>query len=413
MSESRLNYKTYNEKVYFYYGEKVIFQNGKSMPFIVLKKNKNGIVTSTSLYKFRIKEIIDGFEVLFYDENAQAKLKITQTENRVRCEIVCNESYDELCFTLYKHESEKVYGLPSYEFKKEQTPIKKSLKNRFFNKKERIVDPDKKLAFFISESYFFENVNITDYEYEIKDSIFIKVKSENPTFVLVFAKNIYAAINTPEKNNVGIKKYNAGAVFIRTDKYDEARINAYCKENGIKAEGIIIEKRSFDPVKIKPETVKAEKNGIDIIYAIDKIVGEKTAKKYFDKEDYDVISSDKYKIKLDSADSVRKYLVTVRKYLDIGATGIYFDGDFTKKELLDIKDGMKTVFKEYPVCTVFFSTINESNEDFGYYILKNKNVIDSFDKLAGFYLYSGEYAIGKEENKLSSIKNFSVNIVKI
>ena len=70
MSENRLNYKTYNEKVYFYYGEKVIFQNGKSMPFIVLKKKKNGIVTSTSLYKFRIKEIIDGFEVLFYEENA-------------------------------------------------------------------------------------------------------------------------------------------------------------------------------------------------------------------------------------------------------------------------------------------------------------------------------------------------------
>ena len=104
------------------------------MPFIVLKKKKNGIVTSTSLYKFRIKEIIDGFEVLFYEENAQAKLLITQKENRMKFEIVCLESYDELCFTLYKNESEKLYGLPSYEYKKEKQPLKKSLKNSFFNK---------------------------------------------------------------------------------------------------------------------------------------------------------------------------------------------------------------------------------------------------------------------------------------
>ena len=413
MSGNRLTHKTYKEKVYFYYGEKIIFQNGKSMPFIVLNKKTNGIETSTSLYKYKIKEIIDGFEVLFYEENAQAKLIIKQEENTIKCEIICNENYDELCFTLYRNEKDKVYGLPSYEYRQEQTNAKKSLKDRLFNKKKKIVNPDKKLAFYIYETYFFENFNITDYEYDIKDNIFIKTKSKNPTFYLVFSPNIYDAINTPKKNNKSIKKYKAGSVFIRTERYDEEKIKNYCKEKGIKPEGIIIDKRSFDPIIIKPEICKSQKNGTDIIYAIDKNVSEKVAKKYFNKEEYDYISPDKYKIKLNSAICIRKYLVTVRKYLDLGASGIYFDGDFTKKELLDIKEGMKIVFKEYPVCSVFYSTINESNDDFGYYILKNKNIIDNFDKLAGYYLYSGEYAIGKEESKNIFSNNFSVNIIKI
>lgn len=413
MSENRLNYKISNEKVYFYYGENVIFQNGKSMPFIVLKKSKNGIVTSSSLYKFKIEEKEDGFDVNFFNDETTAKLVITQKENKIGFEIKCESEYDELCFTLYKKENDKIYGLPSYEVKKEKPTLKNRIKRIFFGRKEKIINPEKKLAFFVSELYFFENINITDYEYEIKENIYIKAKSKNPTFNIVFAKNIYAAINTEEKNNPRIKKYNSGAVFVRTEKYDEEKIKAFSAEKGVKVDGIIIERRSFDPVKIKPETVRAEKNGRDIIYVVDKNVGEKTVKKYFEKEDVDLIKEDKFKIKFGEKYAVRKYLVTVRKYFDMGATGVYFDGDFTKKELLEIKEGMKTVVKEYPICSIFYSSINESNDDFGYYIIKNKNIIENFEKLAGYYLYSGEYAIGKEEKELSSVKNFSVNIVRI
>ena len=49
MTETKFILKTNEDKAYFYYGEKLIFQSGKSMPFIVLKKNKNGVETSVGL----------------------------------------------------------------------------------------------------------------------------------------------------------------------------------------------------------------------------------------------------------------------------------------------------------------------------------------------------------------------------
>ena len=158
--------------------------------------------------------------------------------------------------------------------------------------------------------------------------------------------------------------------------------------------------------------VKGERNKLDIIYALDKVIGKSIAKRYFNEDEYEYITEEECKVKLDSEESVRKYLVTVRKYLDEGAAGIYFDGDFTKKEILQIKEGMKTVVKEYTGCTIFHSTLTESNDDFGYYIIKDKNEINEFNILSGYYLYSGEYSFGKEESALNVSSNFSINIIK-
>ena len=371
MEKKELQYKTYNDKVYFYYGENLIFQSGKSIPFIVLKKIKNDVKTSTSLYKHTINKTDDGYEIEFSSERNKAVVKLTQKENAVNFEIKCDDEYDELCFTLYKRKDYKIYGLPTYEEKE----IKRTFREKLLRKKPQIINPERKLSFYVSETYYFENVNITEYSYEIKDNIYITTGTKNPEFRLIYAKNIYAAINSTEKNNPKIKKYNTGTCFLRTEKYNEKEISEYCKEKGLKIDGIIIEKRIFDRALIKPEVVEC-------------------------------------KVKLESEESIRKYLVTVRKYLDEGAAGIYFDGDFTKKEILQIKEGMKTVVKEYLGCTIFHSTLTESNDDFGYYIIKDKNVINEFNILSGYYLYSGEYSFGKEESALNISSNFSINIIK-
>lgn len=408
MEKKELQYKTYNDKVYFYYGENLIFQSGKSIPFIVLKKIKNDVKTSTSLYKHTINKTDDGYEIEFSSERNKAVVKLTQKENAVNFEIKCDDEYDELCFTLYKRKDYKIYGLPTYEAKE----IKRTFREKLLRKKPQIINPERKLSFYVSETYYFENINITEYSYEIKDNIYITTGTKNPEFRLIYAKNIYAAINTTEKNNPKIKKYNTGTCFLRTEKYNEKEIAGYCKEKGIKIDGIIIEKRIFDRALIKPEVVKGERNKLDIIYALDKIIGKSVAKRYFNEDEYEYITEEECKVKLDSEDSVRKYLVTVRKYLDEGAAGIYFDGDFTKKEILQIKEGMKTVVKEYLGCTIFHSTLTESNDDFGYYIIKDKNEINEFNILSGYYLYSGEYSFGKEESALNISSNFSINIIK-
>ena len=239
MEKKELQYKTYNDKVYFYYGENLIFQSGKSIPFIVLKKIKNDVKTSTSLYKHKINKTDDGYEIEFSSERNKAVVKLTQKENAVNFEIKCDDEYDELCFTLYKRKDYKIYGLPTYEAKE----IKRTFREKLLRKKPQIINPERKLSFYVSETYYFENINITEYSYEIKDNIYITTGTKNPEFRLIYAKNIYAAINTTEKNNPKIKKYNTGTCFLRTEKYNEKEIAEYCKEKGLKIDGIIIEKR--------------------------------------------------------------------------------------------------------------------------------------------------------------------------
>ena len=148
MEKKELQYKTYNDKVYFYYGENLIFQSGKSIPFIVLKKIKNDVKTSTSLYKHKINKTDDGYEIEFSSERNKAVLKLTQKENAVNFEIKCDDEYDELCFTLYKRKDYKIYGLPTYEAKE----IKRTFREKLLRKKPQIINPERKLSFYVSET---------------------------------------------------------------------------------------------------------------------------------------------------------------------------------------------------------------------------------------------------------------------
>lgn len=409
MTVGKFILKTNDDKAYFYYGEKLIFQSSKSMPFIVLKKNKNGVETSVALSDIKLNQTDDGYELELCGREKKATVTIKTENKKASIEINSDEEFDEMCFTLYGADGRKVYGLPSYK----QKIKKRTLKERILRRKQPLIKPEIKLAFFINDYYFFENVNITDYNVEVKDNIYITTTQKNAKFRVTFARNVYAAVLGGEKDYKKIKKYPSGACFIKTEKFDEKKVKDFCSEKNGKLCGVIIKERPFDYGKIKIDVVKGERNNLDVICTLGKTVSESLAKKYFDVSDYEKISDDVYAVKLDNPDRIRKYLVVVRKYLDIGVSGIYFDGNFTKKEILDIKEGMKTVVNEYISCSIFHSSVNESNDDFGYYIIKDEQIIKNYDRLSNYYLYSGEFLIGKEQKNGKPDKKFSVNIFDI
>ena len=122
---------------------------------------------------------------------------------------------------------------------------------------------------------------------------------------------------------------------------------------------------------------------MECIYALKKEVSLLFADRYFDKGAYKDFIEDKdrkIKVLLNTKERIRSYLVCVRKYLDAGADGIYFDDDFSKNEITEIHKGLKSIIEEYPKITVFHSKLSEHYTDFGYYIIKNKQVIDNFRK---------------------------------
>ena len=411
MTETKFILKTNEDKAYFYYGEKLIFQSGKSMPFIVLKKNKNGVETSVGLSDIKLNKTDEeeGYEIEFSGRENKATVSIKTDGKTASIEIKCDDEFDEMCFTLYGEDGRKVYGLPSYK----QKFKKRTLKDRILRRKQPIIKPDMKLSFFINDFYFFENVNIADYKIDVKDNIYITTTQKKAVFKVIFARNVYAAVLSGEKDYEKIKKYPSGSCFVKTDKLNVNKIKSFSAVHKTELKGVIINERPFDYGKIKIDVVSGEKNKLDVIFTLTKKIALALAKKYFDKNDYEIIDENNCVVKLDTVDRIRKYLVVVRKYLDVGASGIYFDGNFTRKEILDIKEGMKTVINEYVDCSLFHSAVNESNDDFGYYILKDEQIINNYDRLSGYYLYSGELLIGKEQSAVKIDKKFSVNIFNI
>ena len=111
------------------------------------------------------------------------------------------------------------------------------------------------------------------------------------------------------------------------------------------------------------------------------------------------------KINFDNMNARRKFANLIRKYLDINADGLYFDGNMSRYEATIINKMIKKIVEEYPDAIIFHSTISESNNDFGYYIIKKKDIYKRFDEFKNYYLYSGENRIGCEGKVTNVTKN--------
>ena len=386
----KLHSKSINDKVYFYFGEKLIFSNSKSMPFIVLKSGKKGEEVFTSFSECGIVEEENGFFVVF--KNGDRKISFTLKEERDTLSFysdVALREGEEICLTFYKGRHDVIYGLPAFKEEEPAPPKRRSL----FLMKQKVLQKEKvtlhkKLAYFIPGRYYFDNKTVTDYDVEIKDNIYITIRSDRPSFSLLFygpIKNVYAY---KERYNEKIKKHPRGSVFLKTDRIDIEKIETFIKSHDdLHVKGVILNKKPYDLAFLQVEKRKCKQTGLDFLCCIGKRKEEET---------------------------IQSYLNKIRKYLDLLIDGLYFYDDFSQTEITEIKHGLPDVLKEYPFpVTVFHNVLSEEDGDFGYFIIKDTKIIENFSKYFDHYYYSGERIIGKEEKTYTSNKLFKINIIDI
>lgn len=401
-----LTYKINKDRVYFYYGEKLLFQNSKSIPFIVLKKRKNGILSAVSFDKYGVRETEEGYSIEFFNEkNPDDKILLTlvEIENKVHFSFDFNKENTVMQITLYKGRKDVALGLPANntaEIRRGKTFLGKPITEKIY--------ADKKLSFYIPERYFFENENITDYDVKIKDAVYVSVRSKTPHFTLLCKTDIKEVYQ--RKDNEKIKKYPRGSVFIETEEIKENQIEKY--ENKYPDfKGFVIKNSVFNEINVENEVKKAKKKKKEIIFKVDGTVTKEQFFKYFDKND-GFFFDDKYYIDFSKENTARKYLVVIRKYLDLFADGIYFNDRFTKDAVTKLLEGMLDICKEYDSVAVFHNVMTEKQGDYGYLIIKGKDLIANFESFYYDYYYSGEKCFGKEEKKLTEKKDFDLTIIQ-
>lgn len=404
MTEQRLTYVKNKDEAFFYFGDFLIFRSCRSMPFVLFERKCGDAVVYDSLDKTEIARHEDNISVTFSDgAGRKAYLEMMGRGNIVRFNFSSDADYDRVRFCLCKSD-EKVCGIPAYNAQKRDKDAKFS----------GVKNIGEKLGFYVSGAYLFENLSIFNYECKISDCIYISTPSRSFGFKLVFARNIYAAINCVEQSNKKIKKYSKGAIFLRSSSYDYDKITAFEKRTGKKVVGMAIDRRVYDEGLMKIELRKSREQKKECVFVLDKTIDRRAAHRFFSPDEFVALPSGLVRIKtLNTEKLVREYLVIARKCLDLGADGIYFSGEFANEEMNNIKFGMRDLVSEYPECALFHDIMTDGTSDFGYYIIRDKEIIRNYSRYSPIYLYSGEFMIGKEEDVLSDASDFAVNIVKI
>ena len=400
------------------------------MPFVVLKRFENGVEIDLSLYNYYFKENPEGFEFEFFNEERKVYLNIKEEENKVYFSFdnSFTDEYKEMIITLWKENEEKIIGLPEFKNKKKKR-CKLLEKCKFLNKclknckckcirkhfENNSIDPERKLNFYLTNKYFFENINLIDnYKLEVRDKIYLSTENKTADFKLRFSPDIESLLNTSEKNSFRIKKYPENSYFLRVKKIDEDQIRKFIKDNPDKPlKGIILEDKEYNVADIMVNLMTVNKIlGLDLIMLINSEICLYQIKKYFDYQNLKV-ESGKLKVDLNKETAIRNYLLCIRKFLDLGVNGIYIDDNFTSYEMALLYTNVKIMIDEYFMTAVFHTHLSENSDDFGYYIIKDEKIIKNINKIYKNYLYSGELFLGKEEKISKNNKYFPVNIIKL
>lgn len=401
-----------NELV-FCYNNVILFRNSKSIPFIVIKETKGDGSQQIALYRNNILKVKNNqYRIIFFNNNYSVNCTLTYDEvtKKVSFSIDNYNNYERIIITLNKENFQKVYGLCYYKIdsnNKKLSFIQKIIS--LFKKENPKFQIDDKLSFYVLGTYFFENINIYDYEYIIRDKIFIETHQKSVKFNLIFEDNINKAINQEDKNSTKFVKFTTPQIYAKLDnKYKLLNVINSKKYNGVIFNG----DSNLTEYEIKTFNKELNKDNKKCLFYFSNII---KSDEYLENEYY-IDENGNKKVNFDNEVAVRKFFNNIRRYLDCNIDGIYIDGDYNKKEIVLVHDYIyKMMTNEYIKNIVLHSTISEKNVDFGYYIIKNRKIIDNIDFLKSYYLYSGENRLGceitSENEKIES--DFIVKVVEL
>lgn len=406
----KLDYLLSPEEIIFSYNDIPFIKNSRRNPFIYAVIENEERTKKIALYDYKIKKFTDEYvKIEFSFEDLKVVCELTCTNKKIGVEIKKSNNIKKLCFNLYKEKHERIYGLCEQVNGTE----KKSKKYAKIVKKAK---PDKKLAFYIENKYFFENINVLDYMIEEENDVSIRSEQTLIKFNLIFHNNVHVASNGENKNSEHIKKYlNKTPVFIKSDNFDSERMEKFENKYGIKADGIILTDQNYDLPETKKTVTEVHNCGKEIIFAFKAEIKDLEE---FKPKNLQICEKTQngYKMNFKSEEARRIYSNKLRKFLDVGADGIYFENDFNKEDVFIVHNGLKSLVKEYPTISIFHENISEINDDFGYFIINNKHLLKNFDLFKDKYVYSGENRIGyvtKKPKKTDCGTEFSVIVYDI
>ena len=428
------------DEINFYFNDVLVITNSRRNPFIYGVVGENDTEKSVALYNYKIKSASeDRCEIDFFMDNLFVACELIKEGSKLKFKFVKGDGINFTCINFFKSATEPVFGLTASRTENQKREVLYSKKERIdknsvnfekyyqeygnsiskkFRRLLKKAKPDTKLSFYLDKKYFFENVNVLNYKLEIKDNILIKTPQKNIEFNLVFAENVHVASNSENKNAVSVKKYYEKEVFVKMKEYREEDVDKFIKKTKLKVSGIIVENDVYDKAKTKVLITDIHNKGMEAIFSFRaeiKGVEEENSKKLYEIRHGE---NGEKSYNFESEEACRRYMNDIRRYLDIGADGIYLEEGFTENDVYIIHNRLKEIKFEYPEFTLFHDKISEMNDDFGYLVLKNKHLIKNFDKFSFDYANSGENRIGMECKKYKKRKRFThpefnINIYKI
>ena len=404
----KLDYLVSPEDIIFSYNDIPFIKNSRRNPFVYAVVENEENTKKIALYDYKIKKFTNEYcKIEFSCEDLSVICELTCTNKTIGVEIKKSDNIKKLCFNLFKENGERIHGLCVDDNKNKSKKYAKIIKK---------ANHDKKMAFFLENKYFLENLNVLDYKIEDNDNISVYSEQSKIKFNLIFNPNIHVAANGENKNSEHIKKYlNKTPVFIKDDNFSPEKTEKFENKYGIKADGIILTDQKYNLSETKKTITEIHNYGREIIFAFKAEIKDIEE---FKPKNLQICEKTKngYKINFKSDEARRIYFNHIRKFLDVGADGIYFENDFDKEDVYLIHKQLKILVNEYPLISVFHEKISELNDDFGYYIINNKHLLNNFALFKDKYVYSGENRIGyviKKPNKKDYGTEFSAIVYDI
>ena len=162
-----LNYIKSNKGLYFYYDNNLLILHDSVIPFLTLVLPDKEV----PLYGCNIIKNNDNeYTLEFFQSGYNLNCRIFERDGVVNF-LIENNNYPGVIIALYKEKYQRVIGIEE-------------------NEGEDVVN-EKKLSFYVDKKYFFQNVNISDYDVKVLDKIFITVRQKRISFLL-------DTVNTPD-----------------------------------------------------------------------------------------------------------------------------------------------------------------------------------------------------------------------
>lgn len=363
-----LNYIKSNKGLYFYYDNNLLILHDSVIPFLTLVLPDKEV----PLYGCNIIKNNDNeYTLEFFQSGYNLNCRIFERDGVVNF-LIENNNYPGVIIALYKEKYQRVIGIEE-------------------NEGEDVVN-EKKLSFYVDKKYFFQNVNISDYDVKVLDKIFITVRQKRISFLL-------DTVNTPDDlkkmTYVNLKDFK---VFRKRKVFELTRDLYSVSDNS--RDGLIIK----DCDELDMVDFLTEHYG-KIIYCF-----RPEYKKgshfisYFSDKELILQKNGTYKINFKALGAVDGFKTVVRKYFDTALAGIYLDTSAYSQEDADVmRKAIAKILPEYTKKIILFDRLPMINSICGYYVIRDRNKLFNHPELLDVYRYSGEYFLAAEVKEYDEI----------